>query len=149
MKKIIVSTLAALIGTTALLGITSFANADESNSAKTTYINGGVGENEEGDIRSLAGDYNLRLFLSESKNGNFVSNVHITISDKKGKVLLDIPNGGPMLFVNVKNDSYTIVAQRKGVTITRKVDVPNHRGTNVFLNWKTTADSTETEPMDK
>jgi hypothetical protein len=138
MLNIIKFLLAGLISTMALLSMANFAYAEEGSTGDATYANGGIGQEEADEMRAKAGGFNLRLYMSEGKHGHSITGAQVTITDKKGNVLLNEPSGGPMLFVHVANGSYTINANYSGTTISRKVVVTNHRGVNVYLTWKAT-----------
>ncbi|MDP3088275.1 MAG: hypothetical protein Q8M99_08860 [Methylotenera sp.] len=87
-------------------------------------------------MRANAGNFNLRLYLSEGIHGHSITGAQVTIIDKKGNIILDTLNGEPTLFAHLINGSYTINTIYKNSLKTRKVIVSNHRGVNVHLNWK-------------
>jgi hypothetical protein len=128
--------LATLIGGMTVLSSATFAYAEEGNTGDAIYVSGGIGQEESSEMRANAGNFNLRLYLSEGKHGHSITGARVTIIDKKGNIILDTPSGGPMLFAHVINGSYTINAIYRNSLNTRKVIVSNHRGVNVYLNWK-------------
>lgn len=137
--------LVGLISTIALLSTANTVYAEEGATGDAVYSNGGIGQEEADEMRTKAGDFNLRLYMSEGKHGHAITGVQTTITDKKGNIVLDVPSSGPMLFVHVANGNYTISAVYSGATITRKVAVTNRRGANVYLSWKTTDTDPYTE----
>ncbi len=143
--KIVKSLLTGLIGVMAIFAITNTVYADEMNTEQPTYMNGGIGQEEADDMRLHAGDYNLRLYFSESKLGRSISDVAVTITDKKGNIKLEVADAGPMLFVHMDNGMYKIISQHNGVLFTKTVKVVSHKGVNVRLNWK----SSETDATDE
>lgn len=144
MMKIVKSLLIGLMGTMAMLVISNTVYADEMSTEQPVYINGGIGQEEADDMRANAGQYNLRLYFSEAKQGQSISDVAVTVTDKKGNVKFDIADAGPMLFIHMENGTYKVVCQHNGVAYTKTVKVANHRGVNVHLNWKNAmADATE------
>lgn len=138
MMKIVKSILTGLMGAMAMLAITNTVYADEVSIDQPAYMNGGIGQEEADDMRANAGQYNLRLYFSEAKQGQSISDVAVTITDKKGNVKLDIADAGPMLFVHMENGIYKVTCQHNGVVLTKVVKVANHKGVNVHLNWKNT-----------
>ncbi len=136
--KILKSLLTGLMGVIAMFAIANTVYADEVNAEQPAYINGGIGQEEADDMRANAGQYNLRMYFSEAKQGQSISDVTVTITDKKGNVKLDVADAGPMLFVNMENGTYKIISQHNGVVFTKVVKVANHKGVNVHLNWKNT-----------
>jgi hypothetical protein len=125
-----------LICTIALLSITNIAYAEQGKTDDAIYANGGIGQEEADEMRTKAGSFNLRLYLSEGKQGQSITDAQITITDKKGNVRLDLSGGGPMLFVHLENGNYKISANYNGTSITRNVAITSRRGVNVYLNWK-------------
>lgn len=137
--------LAGLVSTITLLSTANTVYAEEVTNGDAIYANGGIGQEEADEMRAKAGNYNLRLYMSEGKHGHSITSTQVTITDKKGDVILDVPSAGPMLFVHVPNGSYTINANYVGTTITKKIVVTNRRGTNAHLSWKTTDTNPDTE----
>ncbi len=137
--------LAGLVSAIAIITMTNTVYADDSNIGEVTYINGGIGQEEADDMRAKAGKYNLRLYLSEGKLGHSITDALVTVTDKKGNVMLDSANSGPMLFLQVERGTYKIRAQYNDITLTKNITVINKRGTNVYLNWKNTEVDIEDE----
>jgi hypothetical protein len=135
--------IAVLISGLALVSMSSLVYAEDTTANNIKYLNGGIGQEESDMMKTKAGDFNLRLYMSEGKHGHFITDTKVTIKDKKGNVVLDLASGGPMLFIEVENGHYTIQADYLGNKIIRKVVVTNHRGVNVYLTWK--GDQTETD----
>lgn len=148
MLKIVKSILTGLMGAMAMLAISNTAYADEMSTDQPAYINGGIGQEEADEMRANAGKYNLRLYFSEAKQGQSISDVAVTVTDKKGNVKLDIADAGPMLFMHMENGTYKVVCQHNGVVIAKTVKVANHKGVNVHLNWKNTAADAVEESSD-
>jgi len=134
--KVVKSLLAGLIGASAIFFITNTVYAEEVNTAQPAYINGGIGQEEADDMRLHAREYNLRLYFSEAKQGQSISDVAVTIADKKGNIKLEIADAGPMLFVHMDNGIYKIISRYNGIVLTKTVKVVNRKGVNVYLNWK-------------
>ncbi|ADI29348.1 hypothetical protein [Methylotenera versatilis] len=137
--KIVKSLLTGLMGVMAIFAITNTAYADEVNTEQPAYINGGIGQEEADDMRLHAGEYNLRLYFSEAKQGQSISDVTVTVTDKKGNVKLEVADAGPMLFVHMENGIYKITSQHNGVIFSKTVKILNRKGVNVHLNWKNSA----------
>lgn len=135
------SLLASLMAMMTLLTISTpnTVYADEVNIEQPAYINGGIGQEEADEMRLHAREYNLRLYFSEAKQGQSISDVAVTISDKKGNVKLEFADAGPMLFVHLENGTYKIISQHNGVILTQAVKIVNRKGVNVHLNWKNSA----------
>lgn len=142
--KIIKSILIGLMAAIAMIAISNTVYADEINTEQPTYLNGGIGQEEADDMRMHAREYNLRLYFSEGKKGQSISDVAAKITDKKGNVKIEVADAGPMLFAHMENGTYKVISQHNGVTLTKIIKVVNRKGVNVYLNWKnSTADDTD------
>lgn len=139
--------LTGLLGLMAMFTIANNTYAEDSGISEATYINGGFGQEEADEMRAKAGEFNLRLYLSQGKQGQSVADVPVTILDKKGNVKLELAGGGPMLFLQLEKGTYKINAQHNGVTLSKKVTIINQRGVNVYLNWKNTEVDMEDEQL--
>jgi len=102
MLKMVKSILTGLMGAMATLAISNTVDADEMITEQPAYINGGFGQEEADDMRENASKYNLRLYFSEAKQGQLISDVAVTLTDKKGNDKLEIADAGSMLFMHAK-----------------------------------------------
>jgi hypothetical protein len=140
--------LTSLVCSIALLSMASTVHAEEGGTSEAIYANGGIGQEEADEMRAKAGSFNLRLYLSEGKPAHAITDAQITITDKKGNVKLDLASGGPMLFLDLANGSYKIIAKYNGVTIIRNVIITTRRGANIYLNWKSAGNDVDTDTED-
>jgi hypothetical protein len=100
-----------------------------------TYINGGVGTDEQNVMRALKADYNLRLTFATKQTGAYRSDVQLDIADAKGGNLLSVPNTGPMFFAKLHPGIYKISASAEGKTFKRTVRLGT--GTKeMVLHWE-------------
>jgi hypothetical protein len=100
-----------------------------------TYINGGVGTDEQNAMRALKADYNLRLTFATKQTGAYRSDVQLDIADAKGGNLLSVPNTGPMFFAKLPAGIYKISASAEGKTFKRTVRLGT--GTKeMVLHWE-------------
>ena len=133
----------ALIGASILALAPLVTNAEDlvvepvsvQTSMGTTYLNGGVGDEETEAMRSVAKDYPLRMTFSE-RDGGFIGDVSVTITDAKGESVFELPKAGPMLYVMLPNGKYNISASSNGKTQSRKVMLSGKRGKNIQFHWK-------------
>jgi hypothetical protein len=98
------------------------------------YMNGGIGAGEQAKLRESAKDYNLRLLFSEAKDGAYVSNVKLDVTDHHGKSVFSLPNAGPMTNLKLPKGDYEITAVYNGVKKTSKVSV-GEKPVSLSLNW--------------
>jgi predicted membrane-bound mannosyltransferase len=100
-----------------------------------TYVNGGVGEEEQGAMKAQRADYNLLLTFATQQSGAYRSGVQLDIMDAKGTNLLSVPNTGPMFFAKLPPGTYRISAAADGKTFKRTVKVGN-APKEVILHWE-------------
>lgn len=106
--------------------------------AVTTYLNGGVGKDEQEFMHRMAKEFPLRLTFSERKDGEFIVNVPVVISDAKGNPIFELPKAGPMLYVMLPNGKYKVSARFKGLTETQEVNITNKVGADLYFHWQGT-----------
>lgn len=100
-----------------------------------SYINGGVGTDEQNAMRALKADYNLRLTFATKQTGAYRSDVQLDIMDARGTSLLSVPNTGPMFFAKLPPGTYRISAAAEGKTFKRTVKLGS--GTKeMTLHWE-------------
>lgn len=136
---------AALIGATLIASVPLIANAEElivvepivvETFTATTYLNGGIGKEEVGVMRRIAKEFPLRLTFSERKDGEFIADVPVVISDAKGNPVFELPKAGPMLYVMLPNGKYKVSARFKGLTESQEVTLSGKAGKDLYFHWK-------------
>ena len=101
----------------------------------TTYLNGGVGEDEAQYMRKTAKDWSLRLTFSESKDNEFVANVGLLVTDLRGTPYLQLSGAGPMTYARLPAGKYRVTARFKGQSETREVTLDGKSGRDVNFHW--------------
>ena len=83
---------------------------------QVTYLSGGIGLDQSVAIKGAMRDYALVLtFVRRAPSGNeYLSDVLVTITDMKGKTVLETPSDGPFMLANLKNGRYAINASYNG-----------------------------------
>ena len=100
-----------------------------------TYINGGVGQEEQAAMQALRADYNLQLTFATKQSGAYRSDVQLDIMDTKGNTLVSAANTGPMFFARLPAGTYRVSAAAEGKTFKRTVKI----GTapkEIVLHWE-------------
>lgn len=91
-----------------------------------SYLSGGIGDDEEGQIRGAAKDYGVLLEFSEvergTSHGRWTSDVSVTIKSGASAVLSTTAEG-PLMLVKLKPGSYVVDAERQGVKQTKRIEV--------------------------
>ena len=100
-----------------------------------TYINGGVGTDEQNAMKALKADYNLRLTFATRQTGAYRSDVQLDIADAKGASVLSVANTGPMFFAKLPPGTYRISAAAEGKTFKRTVKLGNG-AKEMTLHWE-------------
>jgi hypothetical protein len=100
-----------------------------------TYINGGVGTDEQNAMQALKADYNLRLTFATKQTGAYRSDVQLDIADAKGGSVLSVANTGPMFFAKLPPGTYRISAAAEGKTFKRSVKLGTG-AKEMTLHWE-------------
>jgi hypothetical protein len=131
---------AALIGAGLLATLPLVASAQDSviveTITATTYVNGGIGKDEEVALHRIAKEFPLRLTFSERKDGEFLADVPVVIADARGNPVFELPKAGPMLYVMLPNGKYKVSARFKGLTESQEVTLAGKDGTDLYFHWK-------------
>ena len=102
------------------------------------YLCGGIGDDEEIQIRGAAKDYGMLLEFAEvergTSHGRWTSDVSVTAKSGANAVLSTTADG-PLMLVKLKPGSYVIDAERQGVKQTKRIEVnANAVARAVFLD---------------
>jgi formylmethanofuran dehydrogenase subunit E-like metal-binding protein len=100
-----------------------------------TYINGGVGQEEQTAMQALRADYNLQLIFATQQSGAYRSDVQLDIMDTKGNTLVSAANTGPMFFAKLPPGTYRISAAAENKTFKRTVKIGN-APKEMVLHWE-------------
>ena len=100
-----------------------------------TYINGGVGEEEQGAMKAQRADYNLLLTFASKQSGAYRSDVQLDIADAKGNSLVSAANTGPMFYAKLPPGTYHVSAAAEGKTFKRTVKV-GKAPKEIILHWE-------------
>lgn len=95
----------------------------EQRSGGVGYISGGVGEEERGEIRQRAQDFNLELLFAE-RAGSYLADVDVSLVNARGETVLDVTSAGPFLLVKLPGGVYGITVSRNGQMQQGKLSIP-------------------------
>ena len=87
--------------------------------ATVPAVSGGVSLNARDNLRAREQNANVKLVFALN-TGNYVSDVHVKVTDSKGKVVLDDVSNGPWLLARLPAGSYNATATYNGHTVTQK-----------------------------
>ncbi len=102
----------------------------------TTYLNGGIGKDEEATMHRLAKEFPLRITFAERKDGEFLADLPVVISDAHGNPVLELPRAGPMLFVMLPDGKYKVSSRFEGMTESHEVTLNGTEGKDLYFHWK-------------
>jgi len=77
----------------------------------------------------------LSLLFTEGKRGAYVANVHVTVKNADGKVLLDSASSGPIMLVRLPPGEYRVSAELRGEAKQATVKVPEKGTSRLSFNW--------------
>ncbi len=100
-----------------------------------TFVSGGAGEEDRTAMREMARDYNLRLQFATSGSGQYLAGVNVTLTDDKGKAILDTIADGPLFFAKLRPGHYKITVAESGRTQTRNITVPANAAIAEAFYW--------------
>ena len=92
-------------------------------SGGVSYMTGGVGLDESAAIKAAEKDFNLSLLFAQTKRGEYLSDVKVSIADQAGKAVLKVVSDGPMLLVRLPAGAYKVSADHGGKTVVKTVQV--------------------------
>lgn len=103
--------------------------------SSTAFANGGLSKDDQLRMRDLAPEYRLHLAFARKADGACLSHVAVAIRDRDGHTIFELSNGGPLLFVNLPQGDYQIMATANGVTQTRPVTLDARSAQDVDFFW--------------
>lgn len=128
---LIIFALAALIALVLILA-SPYAHG-AADPASIDYMASGVGADEVERLKAREKDFNLKLVFTLVE-GNYVSDVAVTVKDKTGNPVLVLFSPGPLVLVKLPRGSYVLEATYENNKQTRKVDVRERLRTE-YVRW--------------
>ena len=132
-KNLLACSLAAiLLGSTALV----FAATEpvKQGVGDITYVSGGVGDESLARMTAMVSDYNVKFVFAKT-SGEFVSGVMVTITDAKGRTVVDAKSDGPWFLTRLPAGNYQIAASLAGKTERQQIDVGSSKLSTVDFRW--------------
>ena len=109
----------------------------EQTQGRVTYVSGGIGQEESQAFEAAAAQYPLALefAIKHAPRAEYTANVHVVVTDTQGTPVLDTHSDGPFLLAKLPTGRYTVTAERHQQTLTRTVQVADHKPTHVMFLW--------------
>lgn len=126
---------AAMVLAVALTSTAALADTTPQQQNGITYVNGGIGQEEQDAMKAQRADYNLLLTFASKQSGAYRSDVQLDITDAKGADLVSAANTGPMFFAKLPPGTYHISAAAEGKTFKRTVKV-GKAPKEIILHWE-------------
>lgn len=101
------------------------------------YLNGGIGVEQADLMRDMSSQFPVRMTFSRHNEGQdeFVADVHLRITDSRGRTVLDLPSQGPIFLLRLPQGSYAVEAEHRGEVKTRRFDVVAGRHDDLVFSW--------------
>jgi hypothetical protein len=99
-----------------------------------SYVSGGVGDEEERQLKAMASQFNLGVTLS-TPDGHFLGGARLRVIDSAGKEVLDANTSGPLFYAQLPPGAYRVEAAAAGSEATRKVDVSQGKRSDVVFTF--------------
>jgi len=102
-----------------------------------SFLNGGVGKEEADALRAQAPGYPIEMVFVRRVDDReeFLADVHLVVTDADGRVVFDRAAQGPIFLARFPDGAYTISADYRGATQTRRVAVGGGRHERIALAW--------------
>ena len=108
-----------------------------------SYVTGGVGLDESAAIKAAEKDFSLSLLFAQTKRGEYLSDVKLSIKDKAGKTVLEAVSDGPMLLAKLPAGVYKISAEHEGTVLAKTVRVEAKGVARATFVWQAAAKATD------
>jgi hypothetical protein len=125
----------------------SLAVAGIAFAADVPHVSGGIGETEQHALRAREKEFNLKLVFTLVE-GNFLSDVAVTLLDAKGETVLTHVSSGPFFLAKLPAGRYTVNASYEGRTVARRLQVGATALHTEYLRWPSTPGSDHPLPKD-
>ncbi len=107
------------------LAVAGSANATQSGMTPSgrSYLSGGVSDEERESLQSQQARYSLWIVTALRKTGEYLSAVHLKITDSNRKVVFDAALDGPWLLIDLPLGKYSIEAKLDGQSQQRQTTI--------------------------
>lgn len=110
-----------------LLAFGAGASAQAAQGGGVDYISGGVSLDARHAMLGQVGPYNLHLEFAAAPEGEYLSDVDVSVVDARGHNVLQTRTNGPWLFARLPAGTYSVTAKAAGATRTQQVTVGGGR----------------------
>jgi hypothetical protein len=122
--------LAVVLATAPLMG----AEEQTMSSGSITFVSGGVGEDSAERMATLSKDFNLNLLFA-TKDGHYLADVAVIISDARGVKVIEAVSEGPFLLAKLAPGKYQVKATYAGESFTQQTTIPAGARRELVFRW--------------
>ena len=97
-------------------------------------ISGGVSLNARDNLRAQERDANVKMVFALN-TGNYLSDVHVRVTDGKGNVVIDDVSNGPWVLAKLPPGNYTANATYNGKTVTQRFSAGKSGLRTAHFRW--------------
>jgi hypothetical protein len=116
-------------------GTATAASSASHPSSGIDAVAGGVGVNARARLSSEAApDHNVKMVFSLN-TGNYLSDVHVRVTDQSGRAVIDGTAQGPWLYARLPAGTYTATASYRGQSVTEKFSVGTSGQRVAHFRW--------------
>ena len=105
------------------------------------FVSGGVSDDSAERMAALGKEFNLKLLFA-AKDGHYLADVAVSISDTGNRKILDTISEGPFLLAQLPPGRYAITATYAGAAQTRSTTVAAAWRRELIFRWQEPAEST-------
>ena len=113
--------------------------------ANVNFVSGGVGLAARQEMLAQANQYNLHLEFAVAPEGEYLSDVDVSIADTRGATLLSTRTQGPWLLARLPAGNYTVNARYGEITRQQSVVVGAGRR-HVVMRFPQTSEQLAVSP---
>jgi hypothetical protein len=87
-----------------------------------TFVSGGASSDDRDALKQIENQYNLRLMFA-ARNGDYLANIAVTLSDARGNAVLDTIAEGPIFYAHVPPGRYRLTVSNQGQSQNRDLTI--------------------------
>ena len=104
------------------------------------FVSGGVSDDSAERMAALGKEFNLKLLFA-AKDGHYLADVAVSISDAGNRKILDTISEGPFLLAQLPPGKYAISATYAGAAQTRNTTIAATGRRELIFRWEEQAES--------
>jgi len=112
------------------------------------YMTGGISLDEAEFMSNYIYVYSVRMLFSEGACGRSITGVNVSIYDNHQKLVFQLNDAQPQLFINLPKGSYYVQADYNGDKQGHQFQLKEGENKKIVLNWKNCVDEDSLENGD-